>query len=88
MSKTVRKVFLIVGTLVLVFLIWQLVFNKGGIVRTAYNAFAKGINGQWQKAAGGGKNAKLIPTWDQSDADEGANGKGFDIDTGNKTGTK
>ena len=84
MSKTVRKVFLIVGTLVLVFLIWQLVFNPNGIVKTAYNAFATGINGQWQKAAGGGDNAKLIPTWNDSNADKGANGKGFDIDTGNK----
>lgn len=81
MSKSVRKVFLIVGTLVLVFLIWQLVFNDGGIVKTVYNAFVDGINGQWQKAAGG--DSKLIPSWDDSDAEQNANGQGFDIDTGN-----
>lgn len=80
MNKTVKKVFLLIGTLVLIFLIWQLVFNKGGIVRTAYNAVADGINGQWAKVAG--QNKKILPTWDSSDADGGANGKGFDIDTG------
>lgn len=77
MSKSVRKVFLIVGTLVLVFLIWQLVFNKGGILKTAYNAVATGINGQWAKAAG--TNAKILPLWDDNNAAD--NGKGFDIDT-------
>lgn len=81
MSKTVRKVFLIVGTLVLVFLIWQLVFNEGGIIRTVYNAFVEGVNSQWAKAAGGDQ--PLIPTWEDSDAEDKANGQGFDIDTGN-----
>lgn len=80
MNKTVKKVFLLIGTLVLIFLIWQLVFNKGGIVRTVYNAMADGINGQWAKVAG--QNKKILPTWDDSEADDGANGKGFDIDTG------
>ena len=84
MSKTVRKVFLIIGTLVLIFLIWQLVFNDGGIIKTAYNALANGINGQWEKVAGKGKT--ILPTWDNSDADKNANGEGFNIDTGNKQG--
>lgn len=77
MSKTVKKVFLILGTLVLIFLIWQLVFNKGGILVTGYNAIANGINGQWAKAAGSGKT--ILPLWDNSNAKN--NGDGFDIDT-------
>lgn len=80
MNKTVKKVFLLIGTLVLIFLIWQLVFNEGGIVKTVYNAMANGINGQWAKVAGKGE--KILPTWKDSSADDGANGKGFDIDTG------
>lgn len=78
MSKTVRKVFLIVGTLVFVFLVWQLVFNDGGIIKTVYNAFVDGVNGQWHKAAG--DDSDLLPHWDESKAED--NGKGFDIDTG------
>lgn len=81
MNKTVKKVFLLIGLLVLIFLIWQLVFNKGGIIKTGYNAIANGINKQWEKTAGKGE--KLIPTWDDSDANENANGQGFDINTGN-----
>ena len=80
MSKTVRTVFLLIGTLVLIFIVWQLVFNDGGILRTGYNAMADGINTQWAKVAGSGK--KILAEWG-SNADK--NGKGFDIDTGNKT---
>ena len=78
MSKTVRKVFLILGTLVLVFIIWQLVFNDGGIIKTAYNAIANGINGQWEKAAGDDADS-LLPIWGDTGADD--NGDAFDIDT-------
>lgn len=81
MNKTVKKVFMLIGLLVLIFLIWQLVFNDGGIVKTAYNALAKGINGQWEKVSG---SKELIPEWDSSDAEQNANGQGFQIDTGNK----
>lgn len=37
MNKTVGKVFGLVALLVAIFLAWQLTFNKGGILRTAYN---------------------------------------------------
>lgn len=76
MSKTVRKVFLILGTLVLVFLVWQLVFNDGGILRVGYNSIARGINGQWANAAGAGQT--ILPYWEDN-AD--SNGEGFNIDT-------
>lgn len=61
MSKTVRKVFLILGTLVLCFLVWQLVFNDGGIIKTGYNALADIVNTQYAKAAG--KNKTILATW-------------------------
>lgn len=77
MTKTVKTVFLIIGVLVLIFIVWQLVFNDGGILKTGYNAMAEGINGQWEKVAGSGK--KILATWGSSNADD--NGHGFDIDT-------
>lgn len=80
MSKTVRKVFLVIGTLVLVFIVWQLVFNDGGILRTMYNGIAEGINNQYKKVAG--KDATLLPEWTDDKAD--SNGTGFDIDTSHK----
>lgn len=76
MNKTVKKVFLLIGTLVAIFLIWALVFNDGGILRTGYNALAKGINGQWAKVAGSGQ--KILPEWNEGKAE----GQGFDIGTG------
>lgn len=79
MNKTVKKVFALIATLVLIFLAWQIVFNKGGILRTGYNAIANGINTQWSKVAGAGE--KLVPLWDDSDADSDVNGQGFKIDT-------
>ena len=81
MSKTVKTVFLIIGLLVLIFLVWQLVFNDGGILKTGYNAMAKGINAQWAKVAG--DNETILATWGDKNADD--NGHGFDIDT-NKSG--
>lgn len=79
MSKTIRQVFLIIGTLVAIFLAWQLIFNDGGILKTMYNGIAQGINGQWEKVAGSGN--VLIPEWTDSNAAN--NGQGFDIDTSN-----
>lgn len=75
MNKTVKTVFMLIGVIVLIFIIWQLVFNDGGIVKTIYNAFVDGVNGQWAKVAGDGK--QLIPEWGSTDD----NGKGFDIGT-------
>lgn len=74
MSKTVRTVFLLIATLVLIFLIWQLFFTDDGILVTAYNAMAKGINAQFEKATGDGE---LLPEWNAED-----NGQGFTIGTG------
>lgn len=75
-TKMIRTVVLILGTLVVCFLGWQLVFNDGGIVKTGYNAMANGINAQWEKVAGDG--STLVPLWDATGADTG--GSGFDID--------
>lgn len=79
MNKTVGKVFGLVALLVAIFLAWQLTFNKGGILKTAYNSLAEGINGQWEKVAGQGQT--ILPMWTDNTADD--NGVAFDIDTGN-----
>lgn len=77
-NGTVKKVFLLLGVLLLIFIIWQLVFNDGGIIMTGYNAVADGINAQWQKAAG--DSSTLLPRFGDNGNDN--NGKAFDIDTG------
>lgn len=78
MNKVVKKVFMLVGLLVIIFIAWQLIFNKGGILKTMYNSIANGINVQWIKVAG--SEQELLPMWkDNSIADY--NGAGFDIDT-------
>ena len=77
MNKTVKAVFLLIGLIVLIFLIWQLFFNDNGILVTGYNALADGVNGQFEKVAGAGQT--LLPKWNQTSAD--SNGQGFDIDT-------
>lgn len=83
MNKTVAKVFKLLALLVAIFLVWQIFFNNNGILVTAYNALADGINGQYAKVAG--KDKVLIPKWGDTSASKDANGQGFDIDTdGNK----
>ena len=77
MNKTVKKVYMLIGLLVVIFIAWQLVFNDGGILKTGYNAIVKGINGQWAKVAGSGQS--LLPEWGSTGATD--NGQGFDIDT-------
>lgn len=76
MNKTVMKVFILIGILVVIFLAWTLIFNEGGILRTGYNAMAEGINGQWEKVAGDGQT--ILPLWA---ADGETNGQGFVMDT-------
>jgi hypothetical protein len=77
MNKTVKKVFMLVGLLVAIFIAWQLIFNDGGILKTMYNSAANGVNGQWVKVAGSGQT--ILPQWGSSNAT--SNGAGFDIDT-------
>lgn len=77
MNKTVKKVFMLIGVLVAIFIAWQLIFNKGGILRTMYNSIANGINGQWAKVAGSGQ--RLLPAWSNKTASN--NGTGFEINT-------
>lgn len=65
MSKTVTKVFLIIGALVACFIVWTLVFGKTGGLKTAYNAMAEQINTGFQNLTGGTTN--VIPTWGTTD---------------------
>lgn len=75
--KPVFKVMLVLGALVASFIVWQLVFNDGGILKKGYNSFANGVNRQYEKVAGAGET--ILPLWDETGADD--NGAGFDIDT-------
>lgn len=77
MNKTVKKVFVLIGILVGIFIAWQLIFNDGGILKTGYNALAKGINKQWEKVAGKGET--ILALW--SDKNATSNGEGFTINT-------
>lgn len=77
MNKTVKKVFMLIGLLVIIFLAWQLIFNDGGILKTIYNSIANGINGQWAKVAG--SEQTLLPQWSNETASN--NGAGFNIGT-------
>ena len=77
MNGTVKKVFMLIGLLVIIFIAWQLIFNEGGILKTLYNSVINGINKQWEKVAGSGET--LLPLWDGNNATD--NGQGFDIDT-------
>ena len=78
MNSTVKKVFMIIGLLVLIFLIWQVVFKDGGIVRTVYDKMVDGINKQWAKVAGTGE--KILPNWGDTGASSGEDAKGFEIE--------
>ena len=82
MNKTVKKVFLLLGILVAIFLGWQLIFSDGGILKTGYNAMANGVNTQYEKIAGDGET--LLSNWDAADgsSDDGDGAFGIDIGEG------
>ena len=68
----IKKVFLVIGVLVLAFLIWQLVFNDGGVLITGWNAVADTVNGVWQKITGN-STSTIVPEWGDA-VDAGENG--------------
>ena len=80
MNNMVIKVFSILAILVVIFLLWGVLFNSTGIVRTVYNQVADGVNEQYQKVAG--PNAKILPKWTDSSVTPVTT---FDIDTRNLT---
>lgn len=57
----IRKIFLIVGTLLLIFIVWDLIFNQGGILSTAYDALISPINITWEHLSGSAN--PLLPPW-------------------------
>ena len=63
MNKTIVKVFIILGVLVLALLIWAFVFGNG--LSTIFNAVIDPINGIYQ-AMTGQKSQSLIPRWSVS----------------------
>lgn len=64
--KTTTKVFLMIATLVLIFLAWALFFDKSGVLETGWNAMVGPVNDTWQKITGD-SSAKLIPEFKADD---------------------
>ena len=59
MSKSVLKVFLIIGALVLALVAWSLTFGDGGLVQAGWNGMATYVNGIYSKITGAPE--KLVP---------------------------
>ena len=78
MKKTLITVFLIIGALVLVLLVWELFFANDGILHQGYNALATGVNTVFTNFTGGDPAVDgLLPIWDG-----GNNGQYADNDDG------
>lgn len=60
MNKTIVKVFIILGILVLALLVWAFVFGNG--LQSIFNAIIAPINGIYQ-AMTGNSASSLIPEW-------------------------
>ena len=63
MNKTIVKVFVILGILVLALLIWAFVFGNG--LETIFNAVINPINSIYQGITGD-TSSSLIPQWNAS----------------------
>lgn len=63
MNKTIVKVFIILGILVLALLIWAFVFGNG--LSSIFDAIIAPINGIYKAIVGSGQ---LIPPWNVSTA--------------------
>lgn len=60
MNKTITKVFLVLGVLLLCLIIWFFVFGSNG-VQLAYNGVKDVVNGAYQTVVG--EDAELLPEW-------------------------
>ena len=60
--KTITKVFILIGALVLALVGWSAFFGKGGIVQSMYNGVAVPVNSIYQKITGSTKD--LVPEMD------------------------
>lgn len=65
MNKTIVKVFVILGILVLALLIWAFVFGNG--LASIFNAIITPINSIYSTIVGGGT---LIPQWNVATASD------------------
>lgn len=61
MKKSTWKVFSMVMLLVAVFVLWQLMFKDGGVIRGLYNGVVNFLNVQWKDLTGSQDN--LLPPW-------------------------
>ena len=61
MNKTIVKVFVIIGILVLALLVWALVF--GGGLSTVYSAVVSQINKVWQGVTGDNQASLVSGEW-------------------------
>lgn len=61
MNKTIVKVFVILGILVLALLVWAFVFGNG--LETIFNAIIEPINNIYRAMTGGTEGDSLIPKW-------------------------
>ena len=61
MNKTLIKVFVIIGILVLCLLVWAFVFGNG--FKSIYDAFRTPVNAVYKGIAGSHAN-DLLPEWD------------------------
>lgn len=59
-AMSIKKVFVIIGVLVLAFLLFQQFFMDGGILQIGYNAAVGQVNGLWETLTG---ETTLIPEW-------------------------
>lgn len=64
MNKTIVKVFVILGILVLALLIWAFVFGNG--LETIFNAVITPINDIYRSMTGKPATESLIPKWDSN----------------------
>jgi len=58
---SITKVFLVIGILLLSLIVWQVVFNEGGIIQRGWDAVAELINGAWRQITGGTE--ALVPLY-------------------------
>lgn len=65
--KPIKKVFLVIATLVLCLVLWGLFFNDGGVLQTGWNAMVKPVNTTWQGIVGD-SSSKILPEFSETGA--------------------
>jgi hypothetical protein len=74
MKKWIGKIAIVLGALLLVFMIWDMIFNEAGVLSNVWDGFAGWVNGMVSDFTG--EDTEFIPLWNIDNSNDVAEARG------------